>query len=61
MNFLKHLEVPGIDKLNVSERTNYGSYTTSVDILNVLSSVIDDNITNQVQAAPVVTIMCDEH
>lgn len=58
--FLKELEVPGVKYLQVNERTNYTSYKTGVELLSILSAVVDDNITKKLKDSPVLTIMCDE-
>ena len=57
---LKHLEVPNIQALNVSDHTTYDSYNTATGLLDVLSAVIDENISKQVKDSPVLTVMCDE-
>lgn len=60
INFLKELAVPDIDYLNVNEGCNYSSYTTAVDLLDAISTSIDNKITETIKKSPVLTVMTDE-
>jgi hypothetical protein len=44
MKFLKKVETPNLDSLNVNRRADYSSYNTAVDLLTALSDIIDENI-----------------
>lgn len=41
INFLKMLKVPALDHLAITKHTNYTSYPTALDIVGVLSDIID--------------------
>lgn len=60
VEFLKDLNTPNIDKLQVNDRVDYTSYNTALDLLKAVSSVIDKSVTEKVQKSPVVTILTDE-
>ena len=60
IKFMKDCKMPYADALNVNSRVNYNSYYTAVDLLTSLSNVIDTNITEKINASPVVTILTDE-
>ncbi|XP_033742471.1 transmembrane protein C17orf113-like [Pecten maximus] len=59
MNLLKELNTPNLDSLNVCNST-YCSYNTACDLLESISSTIDKDVTKQMKASPVLTIMTDE-
>ena len=60
MKFLADLKVPDVASLNVNKCTNYTSNNTAVELLDVISEVIDNKVTEQIRESPVVTILCDE-
>ena len=61
MKFPADLVVPDVASLNVNKRTNYTSNTnTAVELLDVISAVIDNKVTEQIRESPVVIILCDE-
>lgn len=44
MKLLKELEVPFVDKLNLSEKTNYESYDSAMEFLNALCKSAEDSL-----------------
>lgn len=58
--FLKHLNVPNIEHLQITEKINYSSETSAKDLLTAMSEVIDETITEKVQDAPAITLFTDE-
>ena len=41
---LKELEVPGLEPLQINSRTQYSSYYTSLEFLEAISDVIDNDV-----------------
>ena len=60
ITFLKYLNVPNIEHLQIGEKTNYSSQTSAKDLLTAMSDVIDNSISNKTKASPVITLFCDE-
>lgn len=57
---LKLLDTPYFDVLKINGKTDYSSYTTACDILNALSSTLDETVTEKLHRSPFITILTDE-
>ena len=57
MTFLADLVVPDIASLNVNKSTNYTTNNPAVELLDVISAVIDHKMTEQIRESPVVTLL----
>ena len=60
INFLKELNTPFVEHLKVNDRVDYTSPYIASEILKSLSKVVDTQITEKINASPVVTILTDE-
>ena len=60
MALLIHLKVPDIENLKWGKTVDYCSTKSGYGFLDVMSSLIDENITNKMKESPVVTILTDE-
>ena len=60
LSFLRLLNVPHIEHLQCGEKTNYSSKTSAHGLLQVLSDIVDENITQKVNESPVITLFTDE-
>ena len=60
MKFLHELRVPDIEHLKCTDSVDYGSIKSANGFLDVLSSVIDSEITDRVNESPVITVLTDE-
>ena len=60
INFLKHLNTPYVEHLQVNDRVDYTSPYVASEILKSLSKVVDSQITEKINASPVLTILTDE-
>ena len=57
MDFLKHLQVPNIQHLDVGDKINYTSNDSADNFLSALSTLIDKNITEHLKKSPVITLV----
>ena len=60
LSFLRLLNVPHIEHLQCGEKTNYSSTMSAHGLLQVLSDIVDENITQKVNESPVITLFTDE-
>ncbi|XP_052085604.1 zinc finger protein 862-like [Mytilus californianus] len=60
INFLKKIGVTKLENLKVNERTNYESYYSATEILDVIDSEIESEIDEKISKSPYVTILADE-
>ena len=60
IQLMKDLHVPNIDKLQVSEKVKYDSYTSAVGFLQALSSSADEDLKSKLKASSAVTVLADE-
>ena len=60
LSFLRLLNVPHIEHLQCGEKTNYSSTTSAHGLLQVLSDIVDESITQKVNESPVITLFTDE-
>ena len=60
MGLLQDLDVPGLDYLKVGERIDYQSYYSANELLQAISDVLDERITDTLKKSPFVTIFADE-
>ena len=59
LSYLRLLNVPHIEHLQCGEK-NYSSTTSAHGLLQVLSDIVDENITQKVNESPVITLFTDE-
>ena len=52
--------MPHIEHVQCGEKTNYSSTTSAHGLLQVLSDIMDENITQKVNESPVITLFTDE-
>lgn len=60
MELLADLKVPNIEHLSCTEHTDYRSARSANDFLEVLSDMIDEEISLKARQSPVISIMTDE-
>jgi hypothetical protein len=60
VSFMNELHVDDIEKLNVSKNVSYNSRKTAYEILEAMADRIDDKVTEELQASPVITVLADE-
>lgn len=60
MRLLTSLGVPHIEQLHCRDTVDYTSDSSADDFLQVLSDLIDDNISKKMQQSPVLTVFVDE-
>lgn len=60
MTFLQSVNTPNITSLQLTDKINYSSYDTALDILQAISDTTDKQITEKMKASPVCTILTDE-
>ena len=58
--FLKYLNVPDIEHLKCGKNVDYTSRKTADGLLEALSVVIDENLTEKIKESPCVTVLTDE-
>ena len=56
----QELGVTGLEVLKLNDRVSYDSYYTALEILDSISSVIDDDINSKLTASPFITMLSDE-
>jgi hypothetical protein len=60
VSFMNELHVDDIEKMNVSKNVSYNSRKTAYEILEAVADRIDDKVTEELQASPVITVLADE-
>ena len=60
VRFLKELDVPFADHLNISEKINYESYDSAVEFLNALSESAEESVKKKLNESETVTVLADE-
>lgn len=60
MQLLKELQVPNIDKLQLSDKLKYDSYTSAVEFLKALASSADEALQSKLESSTTVTVLADE-
>ena len=60
MEFLQHLKVPDTDALIVGDKVDYANYWSTKDFFDILSNLIDQQISSKAQASPIVTNLTNE-
>lgn len=56
----RELNVPELEPLRLNDRVKYESYYTGTEILNAISSCIDNEISVKIAHSPYITVLADE-